>query len=93
MSAENYDELEQLVCVRIPALKQFELNWFGGEPLLESRRTAQFTRLCASLCNEHGVEMPPSSVPTNAYGLTPEITDELVAAGLAVFMISLDGVD
>jgi uncharacterized protein len=93
MSVDNYQKLRQLAQARIPGLRRFELSWFGGEPLLEWKRMADFTRLCTTLCRENSVDMLPSSVPTNAYGLTPEIMSELVGAGVGVFMISLDGLE
>lgn len=91
MSEDIYDGLIAFVTRTIPTLGSFSLNWFGGEPLLEWRRMASFTRYCRTLANEHGVTMPVATVPTNAWGLTPQVLGDLVSAGIGLYMISLDG--
>ena len=91
MSEEIYSGLMAFATRTIPTLASFSLNWFGGEPLLEWRRMANFTRYCRTLANEHGVKMPAATVPTNAWGLTPHVLGELVSAGIGLYMISLDG--
>jgi len=91
MPPDLYAGLRIFVEQKIPALRSFSLNWFGGEPLLEWKRMAEFTRHCRSLCEQHGVRMQHATTPTNAWALTPEIMAELVRAGVHEFMVSLDG--
>jgi uncharacterized protein len=91
MPEETYRALERYAQRVIPTLKTLYLSWFGGEPLLEWKRMASFTRLCKSLCDQHGVKMPSATVPTNAWGLTPEILETLTLSGVGTYMVSLDG--
>lgn len=91
MPHDVFERLKLLVAKRMPGLKRFELNWFGGEPLLEWRRIAEFTAYCRRLAESHAVAMIPASMPTNAWALTPQLTRELTDAGVGLFMVSLDG--
>lgn len=91
MSAAVYDALRLLVERTMPTVRTFSLAWFGGEPLLEWQRVGEFTDYCRALALTYGVHMPPATVPTNAWNLTPERLAYLAASGVGDFMISLDG--
>lgn len=91
MSEELFEGLRKFVQKRIPELRTFSLSWFGGEPLLERKRMASFTAYCRELCRMHSVRMADASVPTNAWGLTRTVLEELVSAGVRTYMVSLDG--
>jgi uncharacterized protein len=91
MSDAVYDALKRFVERSLPGLRSFSLSWFGGEPLLEWQRMAEFTSYCRSLAHDHGVQMSWATTPTNAWSLTADRLGHLVAAGVGEFMVSLDG--
>ncbi len=91
MKPELFDGLKKMVNMRIPSLKHFSLNWFGGEPLLDWQRMVEFGDHCRTLCKQHGVTMQRSTVPTNAWGLTSDVLRALCDVGISHFMVSLDG--
>jgi len=93
MSDPLYHGLKVLVETRIPALKHFNLSWFGGEPLLDWQRMVDFSAYCRSLCAQYGVHMPACTVPTNAWGLSTEVLQAMCEAGVAEIMVSLDGLE
>jgi uncharacterized protein len=91
MSEEIFSGLKLFAAYKIPRLRSFTLNFFGGEPLLETARMLEFAHFCKDLCERHDVNTGVITISTNAWGLTPRLVPKLVAAKISRYMVSLDG--
>lgn len=71
-------------------LNALDVNWFGGEPLLEPEIVMSVSRRLAHICASRGTSFT-ASMTTNGSLLTPGLLDGLVAAGVRTYQITLDG--
>ncbi len=80
--------------VQSPELKQLNLSFFGGEPLLYyTRKVLPLLKKVSSLCNERQVKLQ-LSFTTNGYLLTQKLLEslkELKAVVSVSFQITIDG--
>ena len=80
--------------VQSPELKQLNLSFFGGEPLLYyTRKVLPLLKKISSLCNERQVKLQ-LSFTTNGYLLTQKLLEslkELEAVVSVSFQITIDG--
>jgi len=74
----------------VPSLKQFSLEWFGGEPLYGMEAIADIAPFAADLAQRHSVPYL-SKVTTNAYLLTSETIERLFSWQVLNYQITLDG--
>jgi uncharacterized protein len=72
-------------------LKFLELQWFGGEPLVEADIVIEQAKYFREYCEERGIQCS-MGMTTNGSLLTPEIAEQLIPLGLSHFQITLDGV-
>jgi uncharacterized protein len=75
---------------QVPRLRRFRLEWFGGEPLYGMEVIADIAPLALELAEKHSVEYG-SKITTNAYLLTPDVLDRLLAWRIMEYQITLDG--
>jgi uncharacterized protein len=75
---------------KVPSLKKFQLEWFGGEPLYGIEAIADIAPVALELARQHSVDFS-SKMTTNAYLLTPEVADKLFAWKVLNYQITLDG--
>lgn len=73
-------------------LEQFDLSWFGGEPLLAADVVVELTQHFHIYCQSHGIRFS-SSLTTNGSLLTPDLAEQLLPYGLSFLQITLDGVE
>lgn len=66
------------------------LNWFGGEPLLESNNIIAFNQKIRKVAEQNKVDFI-STITTNGYFLNPEIFNALYNSGSRKFQITIDG--
>lgn len=71
-------------------LRNLEVSWFGGEPLLEYATVIRVSRLAQTIANKNGINYR-SDMTTNASMLIRPRLIELVDAGCSRFQITLDG--
>jgi uncharacterized protein len=90
MSTEIQDGLRKFVA-RDPALEHLSLDWFGGEPFVAREVVLENTRFFKEHCESSGISFTCGTC-TNGYLLTPDYADQVIAAGLTNFQITLDGV-
>lgn len=76
---------------RIPTLKNFSLEWFGGEPLLAWKQLLDISAHAQQLCKETDCRFIPGGLTTNGFFLNAEMMAKLVAVEQRGFQISLDG--
>lgn len=67
------------------------LSFFGGEPLLESKKIIAFLKKIKILEERFPVCRGLYSITTNGYLLTPKLYDELVSLGVLSYQITVDG--
>ena len=73
------------------ALKDVQITWYGGEPLLAVDVMEDIAEAIFDLEREYKFTCPPSSMFSNGYLLTPETTDRLVRLRVGQVLITLDG--
>lgn len=72
------------------SLKQLRLEWFGGEPLYGIEAIEDIAPFALKLAERHSIQYA-SKVTTNAYLLTPEVADRLLAWNVRMYQVTLDG--
>jgi uncharacterized protein len=72
--------IKRLLDVRLPQLRQLELSWFGGEPLLAPQVVVEISSHASLLAAKHSVSYN-GNMTTNAYLLTPDLLRRLVSLG------------
>lgn len=94
MSDEVFEGVKKLAerHIKNPNCKCFNLNFFGGEPLMAfEQRVWPLIMYCKSLCKQEQIDLL-IHFTTNAVLLTPERVDRMVAEQLNVsFQIPMDG--
>lgn len=72
-------------------VKHFQLDWFGGEPLLYFNDIVYPMSLkIMRMCEKRGVEFM-HSITTNGYLIDDDVIEKMKEVGLASFQITLDG--
>ncbi len=82
--------IKKLVEKRIKTLGQLDINWFGGEPLYGFAAIEDLAPFFIKICAENSVRFR-SNMTTNAYLLTPEVAEKLLAWQVRKYQITLDG--
>lgn len=90
MSPEIIESVKLFLDRRIPTLKVFDLQWFGGEPLLEKKIVFEITKHAKLLCERHDVAFY-STMTTNGYLLDINTFVELIRLGVKSYQITFDG--
>ena len=90
MSTEVVESIKKFLVLKIPTIKLFELEWFGGEPLLAKDIVIEITSLAYKLCKDYGVTFV-SVMTTNGYLLDVETFSKLVELGINSYQITFDG--
>lgn len=92
MTDETFQKIKELIIRRIdnPEIKRLNVTWFGGEPLMVYNKVLEMTRFAQELSLKKGLQFF-SSITTNGTLLTPKRIDELHAAGIRHYQITIDG--
>lgn len=90
MSTSIIDSIKRFLQKKIPTIKLFELEWFGGEPILSKNIVLEITKLAQELCQKHNVKFV-STMTTNGYLLDYETFQNLLNVGIRSFQITFDG--
>lgn len=90
MKPEIVSGIKKYLDQRIPNLKYLHISWFGGEPLLAKDIVMDIMRHANALADMHKCNLS-SSMTTNAYLLSSDTLDELCAAKVLHYQITLDG--
>lgn len=74
-----------------PSIKNLNIEWFGGEPLLYYKKSIRpLAKQIKLLAEDFGINLT-SGFTTNAYLLTEEILEECKTINVKHFQITLDG--
>ena len=90
MEDETVEAILKFVIKRSSSIKQLNVEWFGGEPLLAKDTVLYLSQKFQELSIQHGFKYS-SSMTTNAYFLNKNLFEGLLASGINAFQISLDG--
>ncbi|MCI5997108.1 MAG: 4Fe-4S cluster-binding domain-containing protein [Parvimonas sp.] len=73
-------------------IKHLNINWFGGEPLLEISNIEKIYNLIYPLCKLKGISYN-STITTNGYLLNKYTYNKLKSMKVSTFQITIDGVE
>ena len=90
MSAQTIEVLVAFIEQRASGLKQLEMGWYGGEPLLAMDIIEDLSQTIFDLAEEHKFEYG-SSIVSNGYLLTPNVVDKLRDLKVNSVQVTLDG--
>jgi len=90
MSEEMCDAVMGFTKGFLGSLRQLDVTWYGGEPLLAMDIIEDLTQRFFDLAREHRIGYA-SSIVTNGYLMTPEVTDRLEKLWVRSGQITLDG--
>ena len=82
--------VKKMVERRAPHLKQLTVGWFGGEPLYGFQAMEDLGPFFIDIAEKHSIRYV-SHITTNAYLLTPDVAEKLMAWQVLNFQITLDG--
>lgn len=82
--------IKRLVEKRLPALRRLRVSWFGGEPLYGFEAIRDLGPFFEETARSAGLGFT-SDMTTNAFLLTPEVADQLLAWKINDFQITIDG--
>lgn len=90
MSRNVMDEIIKLVDEKLNKNGQLAISWYGGEPLIAFKEI-KYVQSNLNLLSKSKKFNINSSIVTNGYLLTKEISNELVNLGISFAQITLDG--
>lgn len=90
MKDNTVQAVKKLMDRRLPALQQFILSWFGGEPLMAKQVVYELSAHAQRVCAQAGVHYS-GSMTTNAFGMDRATFDRLVELGVNDYQVSIDG--
>ena len=83
--------IKNFLSARMPELLKLNINWFGGEPLLNYRAMIDIMQHAIGLGTSNPNLEIKSGASTNASLLTPRILESLCRLRVTDFQITLDG--
>ena len=91
MSAKVVEGLIGFVERRAPKLVDFQVTWYGGEPLLALDIIEDLTTAFVDLQKEHGFSYGAGGIMTNGYLLTRENVDRIKNLRVGEVQVTIDG--
>jgi uncharacterized protein len=91
MSSGLVAGVKSLITARAPALDELLLSWFGGEPLLALDIVEDVQRHARALAERFPRMRVGTNMTTNAWRLSPDVFERLLALGIDDYQISFDG--
>lgn len=91
MSNEIVSSVKALLAKRNENLKNLNIAWFGGEPLVAKNIVLDICKYACSLTAQNPTLRYTSGMTTNAYLLDIDTATELSNVGVRDYQISLDG--
>jgi uncharacterized protein len=82
--------IKKMVERKAPYLKQLTVGWFGGEPLYGFQAIEDLSPFFMEIAEKHSVHYL-SHITTNAYLLTPDVAEKLLAWRVLNYQITIDG--
>jgi len=82
--------IKKLIEKRAPNLRHLTIGWFGGEPLYGFKAIEDLGPFFAEITNRYSIQFV-SHMTTNAYLLTPDVAEKLLAWKVFFYQVTLDG--
>lgn len=82
--------IKKVVEKKAPHLRQLTIGWFGGEPLYGFKAIEDLGPYFVEITNRYSIRYV-SHITTNAYLLTPDVAEKLLAWNVLYYQITLDG--
>src|SRR5262249_20711994 len=83
--------IAKMVETRAPRLKEMDVSWFGGDPLLGYEAIEELGPQFVDIAEKHGIYYS-SRITTNGYLLTPDKFENLLKWNVRHYQITVDGV-
>ncbi|MFP5284171.1 MAG: radical SAM protein [Thermoanaerobaculia bacterium] len=90
MQPEVRTGIKNLVLRRLKRLASLQVSWFGGEPLYGFQAIEDLAPFFLQTAEENDLAYS-GGMTTNAYLLTPEVADKLLAWKIRHYQITIDG--
>jgi uncharacterized protein len=90
MSPETVEAILKLVKKRASTLKQLNISWFGGEPLMAKDIVIYLSQEFKKLSKKFNFTYQ-ANMTTNGYYLNDKLLETLVDLGITIYQITLDG--
>lgn len=90
MTIDNRNTLIRFVQKNISKYKSLKVNWYGGEPLLQSDTIEYLSNKFIQICNMWHLPYA-AEMTTNGYLLNADMFDKLYRLRVYTYMITLDG--
>ncbi len=72
--------------------KTVQIDWFGGEPLMNMESIERISKELISIC-DRAKKVYRATITTNGYLLTPDFLERLMRCRVHVFSITMDGLE
>ena len=82
--------IKKLIEKKAPHLRQLTIGWFGGEPLYGFKALEDLGPFFVDITDKYSIKFV-SHITTNAYLLTPDVAEKLLAWKVVNYQITLDG--
>jgi uncharacterized protein len=82
--------IAKMIETRAPRLREMDVSWFGGEPLLGYEAIEDLGPRFIEIAEKHGINFS-SRITSNAYLLTPDKFENLLKWKVHNYQITLDG--
>ena len=82
--------VQSYISALTPSPSSIEINWFGGEPLIRAESIIEASTSIQSFSQSSNISYV-SSIATNGFLLTGDLSKRLHEAGVYLFQISIDG--
>jgi len=90
LSEEHFTKLLNLIEQRASTLKQLNITWFGGEPLIMAVQIAKWSKKILSITKEHKI-IYQATVVTNGSLLNPKNIQRLKDSQVRGMQVTIDG--
>ena len=90
MSNNTQDSLLEFISSKISGIRNLDVTWYGGEPLLAIDVIERLSSEIKDMCNKNNVQYS-SGIITNAYLLDEVTCKKLKDANVSFIQITLDG--
>jgi uncharacterized protein len=90
LTDDHFEKILATVKRKAPTIKNLNVTWFGGEPLLQAEQIDSWSRRLLAVVDEHGLKYKAGMV-TNGYLLTPANIQRIHDARIWGLQITIDG--
>lgn len=92
LSYETQNRIIRFVQKKLHSVNRVEINWFGGEPLLNIKAIEYISHKIIDLCRR-ARKVYHATITTNGFLLTEENIEKLVALNVSGYTVTMDGLE